>query len=123
MSLSSYIVVMFIAFSIVILGMLYIRKVHKDTARRREIRKSILVRIESSRLPKILQAMGIGFANYFYKVPIEEINKCVDNCDICISTDLCDEKVKFPELNPDDVDFCPNQQHLSQFSRAKRIRN
>lgn len=121
MSFSSFIIVIFLAFVFATLGVLYIRKIHKDTHRRREEKKNLLLRIETLRLPKMLKSLGISFANYFYKVPFEEIKECVIRCETCKSTDLCDEKLRTTELNPSDIDFCPNQEHLSQFSRAKNV--
>ena len=121
MPFTSFIVVIFLALAFAVLGVIYIRKIHKNTHRRREIRKNLLHRIESLRLPRMQKALGIGFSNYFYKAPIKEIEECVILCETCLLTELCDEKLRIPELNPCDIDFCPNQEHLSQFSRAKRI--
>ncbi|MCK4708628.1 MAG: hypothetical protein KAU21_08430 [Gammaproteobacteria bacterium] len=123
MAFSSYFIVIFIASIFFVLGVLFISKIHKNTHHRREMREILLKRIEILRLPKMLQALGISFANYFFKVSVDEIDKCVTHCEICSSPDLCDEKLKLPELNPSDIDFCPCQQHLSKFSRANRIKS
>ncbi len=122
MAFSSFFIVILIASIFFVLGVLFMRKIHNNTHQRREMRAILLKRIEILRLPKMLQALGISFSNYFYKVSVDEIDKCVTCCETCSSPDLCDEKRKLPELNPSDIDFCPNQKHLSKFSRANRIK-
>ncbi len=122
MAFSSFFIVILIASIFFGLGVLFIRKVHKNTYQRREMRGILLKRIEILRLPKMLQTLGISFANYFYKVSVDEIDKCVTHCEKCSSYELCDEKLKLPELNPSDIAFCPNQQHLRKFSRENRIK-
>ncbi len=102
--------------------MIFIRKSHSDTQKIRDQRRDLLFRMESLRLPKMLQALGIGFSKYFYSVSIDDIEKCVIQCESCETIDQCDVKLKIPELNPEDVAFCPSKDHLSEFSRAKRIR-
>jgi hypothetical protein len=121
MTFSSFNFTVFVAITLTALGVVYIRKIQQTTQQRREKRTQLRQRIESLHLPKILQALGIGFGNYLYKVPLDEIDECVSICEDCPSVVLCDETLMIPELNPDDIDFCPNQQHLSQFSRASKI--
>lgn len=123
MALSSYSIVISVASITFVLGVLFIRKIHKNSHQRREMRKILIKRLENLRLPKMLQALGINFTNYFYKVSVDEIDKCITHCEKCSSTDLCDKKLKIPELNPGDIDFCASQQHLSQFSRENRVKN
>ncbi len=123
MTISSYFIVILTAGILFVSGVFFMRKVHKNTHERREMRKILLSRIETLRLPGMLQALGINFANYFFKVSVDEIDKCISNCEKCSSTDLCNEKLKLPELNPGDIDFCASQQHLSKFSRENRIKS
>jgi len=122
MLFSSYSVVIFTTGIIFILGVLFIRKIHKNTPDRREMRKILLSRIESLPLPKMLQALGISFTDYFYKVSVDAIDKSISNCEKCSSTEICNEKLKLPELNPGDIEFCASQQYLSKLSRETRIK-
>ena len=121
MTFSSFMVVMLSAIFVAIFGMFYVRKIHIETHKKREDRKVLVRRIESTRMPRMMQALGIGFGNYFYKVPLKEIDEVISHCETCASTQQCDENLKIPELNPSDIDYCPSQTHLSQYSRAKRI--
>ncbi len=121
MIFSSFNFVVLIAFTLALLGAMYIRRVQQSSQQRREMRIQLRQRIESLHLPKILQALGIGFGNYLYKVPLDKIDECVSRCETCSSNIQCDQTLMTPELNPDDIDFCPNQQHLSQYSRSSRI--
>jgi len=122
MSFTSYSFVIFTAGIIFIFGVLFVRKVHKNTHDRREMRKILLKRIETLPLPKMLQALGISFTDYFYKESVDAIDKSISNCEKCSSTESCTEKLKFPELNPGDIEFCPSQQYLKKLSRENRIK-
>ncbi len=122
MSFSSYSFVMVTAGIIFISGVVFMRKIHKNTHDRREMRKILLNRIESLPLPKMLQALGISFTNYFYKVSIDVVDKSISNCEKCSSTEICKEKLKLPELNPGDIEFCASQSILSKLSREYRIK-
>jgi positive regulator of sigma E activity len=119
---SSYSVVIFTAGVVFVFGVLFMRKIHKNTHDRREMRKILLKRIESLPLPKMLQALGISFTDYFYKVSVDDIDKSISNCEKCSSTEICNKKLKLPELNPGDIDFCASRQHLSKFSRESRVK-
>ena len=97
-------------------------RAHHNLSILREKRRELIQRSEAINLPKMLQALGIGVGRYFYKVPPGDIEKSVENCESCESENDCNEKLRIPELNPDDVDFCPSRDQLSQYSRAKRKR-
>lgn len=122
MNFSSFFLVISLAGIVFIVGIYLIKKSHRDTQKKRVMRQVLLMRIEKLRLPRMLQALGINLTNYLYTVPVDQIDQCATNCEQCESTDLCDEKLKIPELNPGDIDFCASQQHLSQYSREKRIK-
>ncbi len=122
MAFSSFLIVVLIAFCLGIIGVISVKRSQSKTQELREKRRELIQRSEAINLPKMLQALGIGVGRYFYKVPPGDIEKSVENCESCESENDCNEKLRIPELNPDDVDFCPSRDQLSQYSRAKRIR-
>jgi len=71
----------------------------------------------------MIQALGIGLGSYFYKRPLHEIEKNIEACETCQSKQLCDKKLKIPELNPGDIEFCPSCERLAPFSREMRVKN
>ena len=122
MTITSFVFVLLTAFIFAILGMLYVRSVQKNTLARREKRRELVHKVEYLRLHRIMKALGIGLGSYFYRVPLKEIEKTIAACESCPSTELCDEKLKIPELNPGDVKFCPSLEQLIPFCRESRIK-
>jgi len=122
-SLSSFLFTLLAALILSVLGMLYVRSTHQSTRLMREKRRAIIIRAEQLRLPKMMQALGIGLGRYFYKADFHDIEKNITDCETCSSTKRCDEKLKIPELNPVDIGFCPCRERLAPFSRETRIKN
>lgn len=122
MSLTSFIVAIFTTISLAIIGVIIVRSIQKKTHEKWEIRKELIRRAEKLRLPRMMQALGIGLVGYFYKVSTEDLEKNVENCENCSFTEECDEKLKIPELNPADIEFCPGRDKLAPFSRETRIK-
>ncbi len=104
-------------------GVFYVQRTHKKNFENRQIRRDLAHRMSGQRLPKMLQALGIGLSTYLYKAPLKQVDQVIKNCENCEATDKCDEKLKIPELNPEDIDFCPSRDALAQYSRSRRVRN
>jgi hypothetical protein len=122
MAISSFLIVVLIALVLGIIGVVFIRKTQTKTLELRAQRRELIRRSEVVNLPRMLQALGIGIGRYFYQMPPKDIEQSVENCESCKSIDPCNQKLRIPELNPDDIGFCPSKENLSQFSRARRIR-
>lgn len=122
MSFSSFTLVMFCALAVAVVGVLYVRRTQLNALQLREIRKDLIKRAESQPLPRMLQALGIGIGRFLYRQPVDAIRHSIIHCETCATKNECGQKLKIPELNPEDVEFCKNQEYLSQFSRASRIR-
>lgn len=119
MTIPSFFIVIPTAFFVAILGVLLVRMSHQKTQAKRQLRKVLLTRIKSQPLPKLVQALGISFHQYFYTVPFEKIAKSVQRCETCASTYRCETKLADPNLYLSDMDFCQNKKHLSQFFQQK----
>ena len=114
---------MLCALAVGLIGIFYVRRTHLAAIKLRNSRRDLLKKVESQPLPKMLQALGIGFGRFFYKLPVDAIQNSITHCETCTTKTECAQKLKIPELNPEDVEFCKNREYLSQFSRASRIRN
>lgn len=123
MAFSSFTIVMLSALAVGLMGIMYVRRTHRDALKLRDTRRDLLKKVESQPLPRMLQALGIGFGRFFYKLPVDSIQNSIAHCETCTTKTECDQKLKIPELNPEDIEFCNNREYLSQFSRAARIRN
>lgn len=122
MSFSSFTLVMLSVLAVAILGVFYVRKTHVNALQLREQRRELLKKVESQPLPRMLQALGIGIGRFFYQQPVQAIQESLTHCETCNTKIECEQKLRIPELNPEDVEFCKNKGFLSQFSRATRIR-
>lgn len=122
MEITSFTVVILIAIAVAIGGVLYVLRSHRKALNERSTRREMLKSVESTPLPRMLQALGIGFGRYFYKEPIGDVSESIRLCETCSSINECRDKIAIPELNPEDIEFCPNKDHLSSHSRAQRIR-
>ena len=122
MSVNSFFIVMSIALLVAVLGVYYVLRSQRNSQQVRDKRRELTRRLEALPLPKLMQALGVGIGGYLYRTPVNEIEDAVVLCENCGSSEECAQKRKIPELNPEDVEFCPNRDHLTKYSRAKRIR-
>jgi hypothetical protein len=122
MSLSTFIAVMATAFVLALAGVVYIKVSHRNLLKKRTERRELMARAQKLQLPQMLQSLGIGIGRYFYKMPLPDLNDSIVLCENCSAAEQCKQKLRIPELNPEDVEFCPNLNYLDQHSRARRIR-
>jgi hypothetical protein len=118
MSLSTFIAVMATAFVLALAGVVYIKVSHRNLLKKRTERRELMARAQKLQLPQMLQSLG----RYFYKMPLPDLNDSIVLCENCSAAEQCKQKLRIPELNPEDVEFCPNLNYLDQHSRARRIR-
>jgi ABC-type multidrug transport system fused ATPase/permease subunit len=122
MSLTLFIVVMVSAFVVAAVGAYFVNFAHKKNEQKRDFRRYLIERMQQVPLPRMLLALGIGARGFAYRESVDKIDESIKHCENCNTIDQCHEKLKIPELNPEDINFCNNQKFLSQFSRSKRIK-
>lgn len=105
-----------------IIGYLIVRSIQKGSRDKQARRKEFLYRFQQTRLPRMMQALGINFSSWFYKARPSEVEKSVTDCEQCESTKVCDEQLRIPELNPKDIPFCSSRDRMAPFSREQRIK-
>ena len=122
MSSFSFIFFIGLAFLLAGLGILMVLRSHKRANQKRGLRRHFAEKMKDTPLPKMLQALGIGGSTFLYRESVDNIGESIKNCETCETTDQCEESLKIPELNPEDVEFCSNKKYLSKFSRSQRIK-
>ena len=121
MSLSSFASTVTLAFLFAVLCIFVVLRSHKKAHQKRGLRKHLAEKMSATPLPKMLQALGVGGATFLYRESVDVIDTCIKNCETCTTLDQCREKLKLPELNPEDIEFCNNKEYLTKYSRSSRI--
>ena len=111
-------IVLGIVFSI--LALFFILLISKNMQQGKIVRQKIAQRVESLRMSKMLKALGLDFSQYLYTVPLHKINDSMNKCEQCPTTDICDEKLQQPHIEPEQIDFCPNHECLGKFSEMSK---
>jgi len=81
----------------------------------RVFRRGLAENLETLRMGKMLRALGIDTSSYLHLVPISQINASMKKCEDCDVTEVCDDRLQAGNLHKGAIDFCPNQQCLSEF--------
>ena len=119
MAITSYIILIIIALAFTALALFFVLLISKNVREGKVMREQLEIRVESLRMSKMLRALGLDFSKYLYRVPLTKINHSMNNCETCDVTDQCDEKLKQPEIKPEEIDFCPNHECLGKFNEIK----
>jgi hypothetical protein len=122
MSLISFVSIIGLAFLLAAGGVFFVLRSYKKDEEKRDLRRYFADKLINTPLPKMLQALGIGGSTFLYRRSIDTVAECIKNCESCTTVTQCNEKLKIPELNPEDIEFCRNKKHLIKFSRSERIR-
>ena len=120
MTIISYILLAIIAIAFTLLALFFVLLISRNVREGKVVREQLALRVENLRMSKMLRALGLDFSKYLYSVPLTKISHSMNNCDKCDATDQCDEKLKQPEIKPDEIDFCPNHECLGKFKELKQ---
>lgn len=111
-------VLLAIAFAVLVIGFLML--ITRNVIQGRVVRHKLAERVESLRMSKMLSALGIDFSSYLHQVPLNKINESMNKCDDCSTLDQCDDKLQQEIIEPEEIDFCPNQECLTKFTELKK---
>jgi hypothetical protein len=123
MSLSIFVLIIGLAFLLAAGGVFFVLRSYKKAEEKRDLRRYFADKMVSTPLPKMLQALGIGGSTFLYRRSIDTVADSINNCENCTDIAECSEKLRIPELNPEDIEFCLNKKYLIKFSRSERIKN
>lgn len=122
MSILSFVSIIGLAFLVAAGGVFFVLRSHKKAEQKRDLRRYFADKMASTPLPRMLQALGIGGSTFLYRRSIDTVSECIKNCENCTTVVQCSEKLRIPELNPEDIEFCHNKKYLIQSSRSHRIK-
>jgi len=81
-------------------------------------RKALAEQLYTFRLAKMLVALGIDIDEYLSTERIVDIHSQMTRCGACENTVECDERLARDNIQPDDIDFCNNEQSLQKMARS-----
>lgn len=122
MVLSSFHIVIGLTGIFFLIGVYFTLRTHRKEAEKRDLRRYLAEKMNRTPLPKMLQALGIGGTQFLRSSNIDQMSQAIDNCEKCEDIDQCQDKLKIPELNPEDIEFCDNKKYLAGSSRSQRIK-
>lgn len=122
MSSFSFFFIIGLAFLFAVGAVFIVLRSHKKAEKKRNLRRYFAEKMAGIPLPKMLQALGIDGSTFLYRRSVDTIDECIKNCETCSEDDQCSEKLRIPELNPEDIEFCSNKKHLIKSSRSQRVR-
>ena len=119
MAIISYILLAILGMAFTVLSLYFLLLIAKNVKQGQVVRQKLAKRVESLRMTKMLNSLGLDFNQYLHTVPLNKISESMGKCESCETTEKCDEKLKQKSLEIQNIDFCPNQQCLEKFSAQK----
>lgn len=120
MTILSFILLTLMGSAMLLLAFSFALLVKRNIQQGTLVREQLAKRVESLRMSKMLKALGLDFQGYLYRVPLSKINSSMKNCENCATTDQCDDMLQQPQIDPAQIDFCPNQACLTQFTQLEK---
>lgn len=120
MNILNYLILIILALAFLVVGVAFLLLITRNVKQGRVVRHQLAERVETLRMSKMLKALGIDFSSYLHKVPLSKINQSMNNCGNCSTLEQCDEKLQEPEIKPEEIDFCPNQECLTKFTELQK---
>ena len=95
-------------------GLAMVVRSQRRNQQQRELRRTLIHRIQQLPIPAITQALGINFVRYFYTSPFEQLHQCVETCESCTHSDLCQSQLARHEIGLTELEFCPIKDQLAE---------
>ena len=84
--------------------------------RGRKFRQALAKKVARLRLNKMLIALGVDTNAYIHDENVADIYKHMERCEDCSKTEECDDALAKDQINPDEIDFCNNEQSLQKIA-------
>ena len=84
-------------------------------------RETLAEKLHALRLNTMLSALGINVSEYLHTVSTVTINKQIDSCAECASTEKCDDNLSNNTITINDIDFCNNESSLKNMLAKQHI--
>lgn len=104
----------------IMLSLYFLLLITKNVKQGQVVRQKLAKRVETLRMTKMLSSLGLDFNQYLHSVPLSKVSESMGKCESCPTTEICDQKLKLDNLEIKDINFCPNQESLGQFSEQKK---
>jgi hypothetical protein len=116
MEIISLILLAVLALAMALISVFFVVLFRKNMQQGREFRKNLAQSLQQLRMSKVLIALGLDTNVYLHKVSVHNIKQQMSKCENCATSGSCDEKLAQKSIQPSDIEFCPIQENLFQFS-------
>jgi hypothetical protein len=120
MEIISYILLAILASAMTMLNVFFVLLFRKNMRQGREFRKNLAQSLQQLRMSKVLSALGLDSNAYLHKSSVHNIKQHMSKCENCSTTGACDEKLSQPTIQHVELEFCPIQEDLFEFSTTTR---
>lgn len=94
-----------------LIGIGLFRSIMNSSKQGVKFRENLLARVQSVRMHKMLQALGINHQQYAYSHRVSDIEKHIDRCTHCANTEQCDSELASGAIKHAES-YCPNNSDL-----------
>lgn len=119
MDLISLIVATLLGLLITLLTALLFIAIIFNMKRGRKYRQALAKKVAQFRLNKMLIALGVDTNAYIHDEHVADIYKHMERCEECSNTEECDDALAKDKINPDEIDFCNNEQSLQKIAESQ----
>lgn len=117
----NYLLLAILAIAFMVLGFGFLLLITRNMRQGRVVRQHLAKRVETLRMSRMLQSLGIDFNKYLHTEPVSKINESMNKCDVCVTTDTCDARLDKSDIALDNIEFCPNKDSLNEY--AQRVKS
>ena len=122
MAIINNLLLLMIALAFVVMTVGFLLVISKNVRQGMLFRQKLAARMRALRMDKMLSALGMDLSSYLHNVPASRVIESANRCQDCMATDECDDRLAAGAVATDAIDFCPNQDELSQFKQAESAR-
>lgn len=87
--------------------------------RGRKYRQALAVKVAQFRLNKMLVALGVDTNAYIHDEHVADIHNHMKRREECRNTEECDDTLSKDKIEPDEIDFCNNEQSLQKLATTQ----
>ncbi len=116
MEIISYILLAILPLAMAMISVFFVVLFRKNMRQGREFRRNLAQSLQQLRLSKMLTALGLDTNLYLHKSSVHNIKQHMSKCENCSTTGACDEKLSQPTFQHAELEFCPIQEGLVEFS-------
>ena len=119
MDIISFIIAILLGILVTLVIVLLFTAIIFNMKRGRKYRQALAKQVAQLRLNKMLIALGIDTNAYLHNQNVADIHKHMERCEACENLEECDDALANDNINPDEIEFCNNEQSLQKIAAGQ----